>query len=132
MILIDSNVLLDLLSPETEWYPWSSVAVEQAIENTGAAIDPIIYAETSLRFATQDEFEEAFPSSNYTRLALPYSAAFIAAKAHLAYRRLGGVRTSTLPDFLIGAHAVVADHKILTRDPRRFRRYFPSVELICP
>jgi predicted nucleic acid-binding protein len=132
MILIDSNVLLDLLSPGSEWYTWSAAAVEEVIENAGAAIDPIIYAETSLRFATQDEFEEVFPSSTYTRLSLPYSAAFIAAKAHFAYRRQGGARTSTLPDFLIGAHAVVSNHKILTRDPRRFRRYFSSVELICP
>jgi predicted nucleic acid-binding protein len=132
MILIDSNILLDLLNQGSDWHSWSAAAVEDAIDNIGAAIDPIIYAEASLRFATQDEFDEVFPSSVYSRLALPYSAAFIAAKAHLTYRRRGGARTSTLPDFLIGAHAAVAGHKILTRDPRRFRRYFPSVELICP
>ena len=132
MILIDSNVLFDLLSDDPIWYRWSASALAAAALESHLAINPVIYAETSVRFKTPEEFDELFPSTEFRREPLPYAAAFLAAKAHLAYRRSGGVRTSTLPDFFIGAHAAVAGCRLLTRDARRYRTYFPSVELIAP
>ena len=132
MILIDSNVLLDILDEDSEWYAWSTDAIIRAANESMIAINPVIYAETSIRFASPEEFEEVFPSNLFRREPLPFSAAFLAGKAHFAYRRKGGSRTATLPDFFIGAHAAIANRKILTRDPRRFRKYFPSVELIAP
>jgi predicted nucleic acid-binding protein len=132
MILIDSNVLLDMLDEDSEWYTWSTTAIENVIDRSKIAINPIIYAEASIRFASPAEFEDAFPATVYSREPLPYSAAFLAGKAHLEYRKRGGIRTSTLPDFFIGAHAAVSDFRILTRDARRYRTYFPTVELIAP
>jgi predicted nucleic acid-binding protein len=132
MIMIDSNVLLDLLDEDAEWHDWSAEAVAKAAARSSFVINPIIYAETSIRFTTPDEFEDAFPSEVFRREPLPFSAAFLAGKAHVAYKKRGGARVSPLPDFFIGAHAAVAGFKLLTRDPRRIRRYFPSVSLISP
>ncbi len=132
MILIDSNVLLDLYDERSEWHEWSTSALASVANETTLVINPIIYAEVSIKFKTPAEFDAAFPPDDFLRRALPFAAAFIAGKAHMEYRRRGGVRAATLPDFFIGAHALVAGCRILTRDPRRFRRYFPTVELIAP
>jgi len=132
MILIDSNVLLDISSNDPVWFEWSVSSVAGLASEFVLCINPIIYAEASVTFNSPEEFDMAFPAQDFVRENLPYSAAFLAAKAQIAYRRRGGSRTATLPDFFIGAHASVADYKILTRDSRRFRRYFPSVELIAP
>lgn len=132
MIMIDSSVLLDLLDEDSEWYVWSSEAIVRAANESIVVINPVIYAETSIRFASPEEFEEVFPASVFKREPLPFSAAFLAGKAHLAYRQKGGRRAATLPDFFIGAHALVAGYRVLTRDPRRLRRYFPTAELITP
>lgn len=132
MILIDSNVLLDILDENSNWYAWSSETVIRVANDSAVAINPVIYAEASIRFVSPLEFEEVFPEAVFRREPLPFLAGFLAGKAHFEYRRRGGVRAATLPDFFIGAHAAVAGYRILTRDPRRFRRYFPSVELIAP
>ena len=132
MILIDSNILLDIASEDQKWYSWSSEAVAVAGASFELGINPVIYAEASVRYASPAEFDAAFPEQFFRREPLPYAAAFLAGKAHLAYRNQGGSRVAPLPDFFIGAHAAVSGHRILTRDPRRFRRYFPSVELIAP
>jgi predicted nucleic acid-binding protein len=132
MILIDSNILLDIASEDSEWYSWSSAAVAAAGNSSDLAINPIIYAEASVRYASPAEFDTAFPPDFFRRLPMPYPSAFLAGKAQLAYRNHGGLRVATLPDFFIGAHAAIANYKIMTRDPRRFRRYFPTVTLIAP
>lgn len=95
-------------------------------------INPIIFAEVSIGYKKIAELNKRLPSDLYRRDALPYNAAFFAARAFVKYRRQGGSRTSPMPDFYIGAHAEVAGFRILTRDPRRFRKYFPHVELITP
>lgn len=132
MILIDSSVLLDLYDEGSEWHEWSTSALMAVADETTLLINPIIYAETSVSFKTPAEFDAAFPPEDFVRRPLPFAAAFIAGKAHVEYRRRGGIRAATLPDFFIGAHAAVSGYRILTRDPRRFRRYFPSVKLIAP
>ncbi len=132
MILIDSNVLLDLHDDESEWHSWSASMLASTANDAPLIINPIIYAEVSIGFKTPTEFDAAFPPEDFLRRALPFETAFIAGKAHVEYRRRGGVRMNTLPDFFIGAHAAVAGFKLLTRDPRRFKKYFPSVELIAP
>lgn len=96
------------------------------------AINPIIYADVSTRFETIEELDEALAGNDYRRESLPFSAAFIAGKAFLKYRRRGGEKRSPIADFYIGAHAAVSGFKILTRDPRRYRSYFPTDELIAP
>jgi predicted nucleic acid-binding protein len=130
--LVDSNVLLDIATNDTAWFDWSSQALESAANESPLAINAIIYAEVSIGFQRIEDLESAIPSTLFRRDALPFEAAFLAGKAFLQYRRRGGGRATPLPDFYIGAHAAVAGFRLLTRDPKRYQTYFPSVELIAP
>lgn len=130
--LIDSNVLLDILTEDATWKGWSSNALADAAEAGPMYINPIIYSEVSVRFTTVEALEDALPPRDYRREPLPWAAAFLAGKVFLDYRRNQGGRTSTLPDFFIGAHAAIADLELLTRDVGRYRTYFPTVTLIAP
>ena len=132
MILVDSNVLLDLFTADREWASWSRASLEQALAGEGACINPIVFAEVSLAFAHQRELTAQLDLLGVERHALPYGAAFGAGRAFLTYRRRGGARRSPLPDFYIGSHAASAGLRLLTRDDRRYRDYFPSVSLIAP
>ena len=131
-VLVDSSVILDVATDDPRWGRWSTEALAKAADQTILVVNAIIFAEVSVGFALIEELEAALPAASYRRDPLPYEAAFLAGKAFLAYRRRGGVRTSPLADFYIGAHAAIADFDLLTRDPRRFRAHFPSVRLIAP
>ena len=131
-VLVDSNVLLDVATEDPKWGEWSSQALAQAAETAPLAINPIVYAEVSIRYDNIEELEHALPAAAFRREALPYEAAFLAGKAFVRYRRRGGIRSTPLPDFFIGAHAAVAGYRLLSRDAARYRSYFPTVELICP
>lgn len=132
MFLVDSNVLLDILSDDATWRPWSEPCLRDALLEGEVAINPIIYAETSVGFRAPESLDAELDAFDVTRLGLPYEAAFLAGRAFRRYRRAGGVRSSPLPDFYIGAHAEVAGLTVLTRDVSRFRTYFPTVRLISP
>jgi predicted nucleic acid-binding protein len=131
-ILVDSNVLLDVLTQDPRWSPWSMEALAEQADRDLLAINPIIYAEVSIGFVRIEEIEAALPPPTFHRLALPWEAAFLAGKCFQAYRKRGGVRPSPLPDFYIGAHASVSGMKLLTRDAARYRTYFPKLGLIAP
>ncbi len=130
--LVDSNVLLDAFTEDPRWLHWSTDALEAAAETGPLYINPIIYAEVSVRFSRVEDLDDALPPADFRRADLPWAAAFLAAKVFVAYRRGGGDRSSPLPDFFIGAHAAVADVALLTRDAARYRTYFPTVRLIAP
>jgi predicted nucleic acid-binding protein len=130
--LVDSNVLLDLLTEDEEWQDWSAAALERCAEAGRLIVNPIIYAEVSIGFDAIEDLDAALPASYFTREPLPWPAAFLAGKAHAAYRRRGGARRQPLPDFYIGAHAAIAGYTLLTRDARRYRTYFPKLRLIAP
>jgi len=130
--LVDSNVILDLLTDDPRWSAWSATALERCANEGMLYINPIIYAEISISFNTIEELESAVPVEWFRRVPLPLEAAFLAGKAFLRYRQQGGLRVSTLPDFFIGAHAAVASLRLLTRDVARYRTYFPTVTLIAP
>jgi hypothetical protein len=130
--LVDSNVLLDVLTEDPRWGGWSSAALERCANSGPLFINAIVYAEVSIGFETIEEFEDALPAEAFGRLALPLEAAFLAGKAFLRYRDRKGTRTSPLPDFFIGAHAAVVGLRLLTRDGRRYRTYFPSLNLLAP
>ncbi len=132
MILVDSNVIIDLISKAPIWGAWSRDAVAEAADGNALAINPIIYAEVSVGFATVNELEEVLGPVEFRRLPLPYEAGFLAGKAHLDYRRRGGLRSSPMPDFYIGAHAAVSGLTLLTRDRRRYASYFPTLRIIAP
>jgi predicted nucleic acid-binding protein len=130
--LVDSNVLLDVLSEDPHWFAWSSDTLKQCAEDSILVINAVIYAEVSIRFETVEELEEALPRSMFERRDLPWEAAFLAGKCFARYRRAGGPRTVPLPDFFIGAHAAVENLALLSRDPGRYRTYFPRVRLLTP
>jgi predicted nucleic acid-binding protein len=131
-VLVDSNVLLDVLTEDPVWYAWSSTALAAIADENRLAINPLVYAEVSVGFERMEELEEALPPDTFVRLPLPWPAAFLAGKCFLAYRRAGGARRLPLPDFYIGAHAAVEGMPLLTRDPTRYRTYLPRLELIAP
>lgn len=132
VVLVDSNVLLDIMTEDQQWYPWSADALEEQAEEAVLAINPIIYAEVSIRFERIEELEDALPTTMIERAALPWEAAFLAGKCFVRYRLRGGVRRSPLPDFYVGAHAAVRGWKLLTRNATRYRSYFPTLRLIAP
>jgi predicted nucleic acid-binding protein len=132
VVLVDSNVILDVLTEDARWLAWSADALAHAAERDVLVINPIIYAEVSVRFERIEELEEALPATFFLREALPWEAGFLAGKCFLAYRRRGGPRRSPLPDFYVGAHAAVRAMPLLTRDAARYQTYFPTLSLIAP
>jgi predicted nucleic acid-binding protein len=130
--LVDSNVLLDILTEDPVWAGWSTNALANAAEAGPLYINPIVYSEVSVGFTTVEALEEALPATDYRREPIPWAAAFLAGKVFVDYRRNEGTRATTLPDFFIGAHAAVAELDLLTRDVGRYRTYFPTVSLLAP
>lgn len=130
--LVDSNVLLDIVTDDPEWSAWSSRALARVLDEGRAVVNPIIYAEVSVGFDWIEELDEVLPTTALQREPLPYPAGFLAGKAFLSYRRRGGTKSSPFPDFYIGAHAATAGYRLLTRDARRYRTYFPRVTLFAP
>jgi predicted nucleic acid-binding protein len=130
--LVDSNVLLDVLTDDSVWGLWSRTALVQARDAGQLVINALVYAEVSTGFATVEDLDESLPSADLVREPLPYEAGFLAGKAFLAYRQRGGERRSPLVDLYIGAHAAVRGYRLLTRDARRYRTYFPTLELVAP
>ncbi|MCA2682729.1 MAG: type II toxin-antitoxin system VapC family toxin [Microcystis sp. M038S2] len=131
-ILVDSNVILDVVTEDPQWFEWSAQMLTNYAEQGNLVINPIIYAEISIGFNQPEEVEAALPEDFFRRDSLPYAAAFLAGQSFLEYRRRGGERRSPLPDFYIGAHAAVTTMPLLTRDVNRYRTYFPLVLLITP
>jgi len=130
--LIDSCVLLDVITGDRQWADWSAAEIAAAMDAGRAVINPLIYAEVSVGYQTIEELEELLPPGDYEREPLPYLAGFAAGKAFVRYRRGGGDKRSPMPDFYIGAHAAIAGYRLLTRDVRRYRTYFPTIEIIAP
>ena len=131
-ILVDSNVILDILTEDKKWFPWSSETLAYHAEQNTLVINPIIYAEVSIRFERIEDLENVLSPSYFRRDPIPWEAAFLAGKCFLNYRRKGGDKRSPLPDFFIGAHATVSRMPLLTRDISRYRAYFPKLKLIAP
>jgi predicted nucleic acid-binding protein len=132
MILVDSNVIIDVLSNDPDWAAWSGQALVDALDSDEVAINPIIYAELAAGFAVIEDLDGALGFSDFKRLPLPYEAGFVAGRVFVEYRRRGGTRVSPLPDFYVGAHAALSGFALLTRDRKRYQSYFPSVRLIAP
>ena len=132
MTLVDSNVLLDIFGQTPIWWEWSLARLEEASSRGPLLINDVIFAETSIRFQSIENFEAALLRAAITVAPIPREALFLAGKASVEYRKSGGSRAGVLPDFFIGAHAAVKGLPLLTRDTRRYRGYFPTVNLIAP
>ena len=117
---------------DPSWLAWSAEAIERAADRYRLVINPVIYAEVSVRYSRIEELDLALPKTMFDREAIPYEAAFLAGKSFLTYRRRGGTKQSPLPDFFIGAHAAVSGYLLMTRDAARYRTYFPKLSLIAP
>jgi predicted nucleic acid-binding protein len=130
--LVDSNVLIDVLSDDPRWGEWSGGALREVGASGPLVINEVIYAEVSVRYSRIEVFELELGRDIFHREHTPWPAAFLAGKVFAEYRRRGGRRSAPLPDFFIGAHAAVAGLRLLTRNPSHFRAYFPTVELIAP
>jgi hypothetical protein len=131
-VLVDSNVILDVAGGDPQWGDWSANTLARTGDHSVLVINIVIYSEISIGFERIEDVEDLLPLSLFKRENIPYEAAFLAGRCFLDYRRKGGVRTSPLPDFFIGAHAAVAGYQLLTRDTRRYRTYFPGLDLIAP
>ncbi|MGQ0533129.1 MAG: type II toxin-antitoxin system VapC family toxin [Caulobacteraceae bacterium] len=130
--LVDTNVLLDILTKDVKWAERSLRALEAAAMGGSILVNDVIYAELSVGFSKIEELDSALNDGGLMHVEIPRPALFLAGKAFQRYRAKGGLRTGVLPDFFIGAHAAVADVLLLTRDPRRYRNYFPTVQLNAP
>ncbi|CAN5613164.1 type II toxin-antitoxin system VapC family toxin [soil metagenome] len=131
-VLVDSNVILDVVTEDPTWAAWSADALEHAAESSPLVINPLIYAEVSIGFERIEDLDDALPASYLQREQLPWEAGFLAGKVFVKYRRAGGRRTSPLPDFYIGAHAAIRGYTLLTRDTGRYRSYFPTLQIVAP
>lgn len=131
-ILIDSNVILDVFTKDRKWFKWSSKTLSRYADDHILVINPVIYAEISIRFDNIEDLEDALPHKFFSRRHLPWEAAFLAGKCFLRYRKMGGKKRSPLPDFFIGAHAAIAGMALLTRDVSQYRTYFQKLKLISP
>lgn len=129
MILIDTNIFVDIWTADPTWGEWSTEALARAAEKGAVGVNPIIYAELCLGFRREADLEKTLVQAGILRWPLPYAAAWRAAQAFAAY---SGRRTAPLPDFFVGAHAQAEKLGLLTRDPARYRTYFPTVKLIIP
>lgn len=132
MLLVDTNVLVDVLQDDPEWADWSLQQLRAQSQVHELAINPVIYAELSLNFASVAALDAAVDGLDLRFRDLPRPALFLAGKAFVKYRRAGGLKANVLADFFIGAHAAVMGWAIITRDPRRYRKYFPRVTLVSP
>src|SRR5258708_22669528 len=132
MILVDTNVLLDVVENDPKWAAWSKERLDAASTTDTLAINPIIYSELSIAFARIEELETVIAEGSLTVESIPREALFLAGKVFLNYRRSRGTKQGVLPDFFIGAHPAVMQWPILTRDVGRFRTHFPTVSLIAP
>jgi predicted nucleic acid-binding protein len=132
MLLVDTNVLVDVLEDDPRWADWSIDQLRAQSKIHPLLINPIIYAELSLTFSRVEALDRAVESMGLALKELPRPALFLAGKAFALYRRKGGKKSNVLADFFVGAHAAVLGCPLLTRDAQRYRSYFPTVELITP
>ena len=132
MTLVDTNVLLDLVTDDPVWAEWSLGQLEAASLRGPLSINAVVYAELAVRYDRIEDLDSFLEEAGIAIAAIPQAALFLAGKVLLQYRKAGGARTGVLPDFFIGAHAAVDQRPLLTRDVGRYRTYFPSLQLIAP
>jgi len=131
-ILVDSCVILDIMTEDPKWFDWAATILEKQARHNLLLINPIIYAEISIGFRNIEELEAALSTTFFKRMPLPWEASFLASKAFLQYRKMSGHKTLPLPDFFIGAHAMIEGWSLLTRDIERFQYYYPKLKIISP
>jgi predicted nucleic acid-binding protein len=130
--LVDTNVLLDLVTDDPVWADWSLAQLEAASLRGPLSINDVVYAELAVRYDRIETLDGFLKDAGIAIAPIPRAALFLAGKVFVQYRKAGGARTGVLPDFFIGAHAAVDERLLLTRDVGRYRTYFPSLQLMTP
>lgn len=131
-IIVDSNIILDILTENKEWYRWSSEQLVNLSKDNELIINQVIYSEISIRFSSIEDLDEVIAEAGLKCENLPWEACFLAGKCFMQYKKNQGTKYSTLPDFYIGAHAAITKRRLLTRDVRRYKTYFNNLEIIVP
>ncbi|OQC06082.1 MAG: hypothetical protein BWX80_01745 [Candidatus Hydrogenedentes bacterium ADurb.Bin101] len=131
-VMLDSCVYLDIFTRDKHWYAWSSEVLSSAANKGTIVINPIIYAEISIRFERIEELEQVLPPDVFDYRPISREVAFLAGKIFLKYRARGGAKIFPLPDFFIGAHAAIENLLLITRDAKRFKTYFPCLNILSP
>lgn len=131
-VIVDSCVVLDVFEDDPKWADWSESILNQYSDSHHLFINPVIYSEISIGFKRIEEMEKAITACGFKILQIPKESLFLAGKAFIKYRKHKGNKVLPLPDFFIGAHAAVEKFDLLTRDTKRFKTYFPTVNLITP
>lgn len=132
MIMIDSNVILDIITQDPKWSSWSQKIIQTYCERQKLLINAIIYAEVSINFEKIEDLEEILSNKYFECAPISLEVAFLAGKCFVKYKRNGGHRPSPLPDFFIGAHASILGIPLITRDPQPYKTYFPKLKLVYP
>lgn len=132
MVLVDTNVILDVVEDDPKWANWSQSQLERIAETCSLFVNSVVYAELSIAYERQDELDKMLETGGFQVETIPGEALFLAGKVFLRYRRQGGTKNGVLPDFFIGAHAAVLGIPLLTRDLGRYGHYFPNLTLITP
>lgn len=131
-VLVDTNIILDILTEDARWFEWSSTTLANCSEKGTLWINPIIYTEVSIGFSRIEDLDKAIPPSIFRRSNLPWEAGFLAGKIFFQYKKAKGLKVTPIPDFYIGAHALISNFTLLTRDKGNFRHYFPKLKIISP
>jgi predicted nucleic acid-binding protein len=132
MLLVDTNVLLDVFENDQRWVAWSLSKLRAFAQLLQLSVDPVVYAEQAIGFSSAEDLDAALAALRIDVVLPPKDALFLAGRKFVEYRRRGGLKNNVLPDFFVGAHAAIRECAVLTRDSRRFRTYFPTVRLIAP
>jgi predicted nucleic acid-binding protein len=131
-VIVDSNIILDILTEDKEWYDWSSEQLINLSEDNELIINQVIYSEISIRFSSIEDLDDVISESGFKCENLPWEASFLAGKCFMQYKKNSGAKSSPLPDFYIGAHAAITKRPILTRDKARYKTYFNRLKIISP
>jgi len=132
MILVDTNIWLDMLNADPIWREWSMGQLRKARQQHALAINIVVFSELAPAFDTMPELEQFVALSRATLCPISQQAGYLAGQALRQYKKQGGTKTGVMPDFFIGAHAQAEGWTLLTRDAARYKTYFPKVKLICP
>lgn len=128
---VDSNVLIDILGAAGTHRSWAVRRMTEQREKGRLVVNQIVFSELAAMLPL-DKLSATLSAMQIEREPLLFEASWHAGIAHAYYRKSGGLRERTLPDFLIGAQASHHGHELLTRDPKRYRSYFPDLQIIGP
>ena len=129
MTLVDTSIVLDILLEGAAHGDESEKRLTAALRAGPVFVNDIIAAELAPVFEEETEMWATLEKAQINLVPYPRAAVYVAGRAFLRYRQAGGRRHRILPDFMIGAHAMVNGARLLTRDRGFYRSHFPRLRL---